>query len=346
MPTALRPEWTPQASVLLSWPHDKAIWQTLSSAIIHTYIKLVYAIAQFSDLTILCPTAASQDELTKCLQQQNLPMQRIQCLCVATNDIWIRDYGPLSIGNNDHIQLLDFEFNAWGDKYPYAFDNKVNDALQQQGHFGNTPMLQQNLVLEGGSIDYDGQGSLLSTRDCLLHPSRNPDYSEAQLQDELQQVLGVQQVLWLEGCTLLGDDTDAHIDNLARFCNPQTICYITCDDRHDPRYKGLRTIEKQLVSLKNCEGVPYKLVPLPSPSLVTDQHNTILPASYANFLILNQAVLVPIYGVAEDSQALHILSQCFPQHQIRGVDCRTLVHQYGSLHCATMQLPCLRTSQT
>jgi agmatine/peptidylarginine deiminase len=196
-----------------------------------------------------------------------------------------------------------------------------------------------DLILEGGSIDSDGRGTLLTTRHCLLNPQRNPEYDCVGLEGLFGQIFGTRQVLWLDHGELEGDDTDGHIDTLARFCDEHTIAYVRCDDPQDSHYAPLREMERELQAFRDSDGRPYGLVPLPLPAPKRDEHGKRLPATYANFLIINGAVLVPVYGDAQDAVALECLAPCFPGREIVPIHCLPLIHQYGSLHCVTMQLP-------
>jgi agmatine/peptidylarginine deiminase len=235
--------------------------------------------------------------------------------------------------------LHDFTFDGWGGKYPAALDNRVSRSLFDGGIFDNVEFLQQQLVLEGGSIDTDGRGSLLSTTRCLLESGRNPGYDRTRLEACLRELLGVERVLWLRHGELAGDDTDAHVDMLARFCSPGTIAYSSCNDPQDEHFAPLAAMERELQAFRTREGRPYELVPLPLPRPVLDESGRRLPASYANFLIINGAVLVPVYADPADAVALAALAGCFPGRRVEPLNCLPLIQQNGSLHCATMQLP-------
>ncbi|MGH8430707.1 MAG: agmatine deiminase family protein, partial [Solimonas sp.] len=237
---------------------------------------------------------------------------------------------------------LDFVFNGWGGKFEAGLDNQITQRLAEQGLW-DTLVESIDFVLEGGGIESDGAGTLLTTERCLLAPTRNPQYDKAHIELHLKAWFGLKRVLWLQHGDLLGDDTDGHIDTVARFCDAQTIAYQACDDVGDPHYNDLKAMEVELLALRTLDGEPYRLVPLPLPPAIFDGEQPgqgrRLPAGYPNFLILNGAVLVPTYGVATDEEALRRLRPCFPGREVIGVDCRTLIHQYGSLHCVTMQIP-------
>jgi agmatine deiminase len=224
----------------------------------------------------------------------------------------------------------------WVEKMHQA-DNEFTRSLHRQ--FNSCRVLQHvNFVLEGGSIDSDGEGTILTTSQCLLNPARNPGLSKKQIEENLKSSLGIQRILWLDHGHLQGDDTDSHIDTLVRFCSPDTITYVQCADSTDPHFKSLSAMEAQLKSFRQMDGRIYRFIPLPLPTACFNQKGQRLPASYANFLIHNGNVLAPVYGVDSDSLALAQLQQCFPQHRIVPVQCRSLIEQFGSLHCITMQM--------
>ncbi|MEM1214393.1 MAG: agmatine deiminase family protein, partial [Bacteroidota bacterium] len=256
-----------------------------------------------------------------------------------SNDTWARDHGPISVFEDGQLRLLDFIFNGWGLKFPANRDNLLTKTLHTWGIYGDLPLEQVGLVLEGGALETDGQGTLLTTRECLLSPNRNPHLEQAALEEKLNETLGVDRFLWLENGRLLGDDTDAHIDTLARFCDAETIAYVHCDDPRDVHYADLQLMEQELQQFRTRRGTPYRLVPLPWPDACHAQDGNRLPATYANFLIINGAVLVPTYGLPQDQTALQVLQDCFPTREIIGIDCRLLIEQHGSLHCVTMQIP-------
>jgi agmatine/peptidylarginine deiminase len=235
--------------------------------------------------------------------------------------------------------LLDFIFNGWGNKYPHAQDNELTTKLHARSAFGNTPVESIDLVMEGGSIEVDGEGTLLTTESCLLNPNRNPGLKREQIESQLRHYLGIDRILWLKHGAIDGDDTDGHIDTLARFCDAETIAYQACDDADDPHYAGLKAMEAELQTLRRKDGEPYRLVSLPWPAAIHDDTGRRLPATYANFLIVNGAVLVPTYNDAADAGALKALAGAFLGRSIVPVMCRPLIYQYGSLHCVTMQLP-------
>ncbi len=345
----LLPEWQQQSAVLITWPHQYSGWASslgsshssdISSPIEAFYIKLAATVSHYQIIAILCYDQAHQEHIKQLLQTKALNPDNVRFFIVPSNDTWIRDYGPLSvISNQNTLQLLDFEFNAWGNKYQSKHDNLVNQHLQQQHAFQQTPLKSIPWVLEGGSIDTDGHGTLLTTSSCLLAKQRNNEQTKTSVEKQLQTYLGVTKILWLEHGSLEGDDTDGHVDTLARFTDPNTICYVSCNQPEDPHYSGLKKMEQALKSFRNPTGKPYRLIPLPWPKPKTNQNGDRLPATYANFLIINNAVLVPTYDDPADHKAIDIFKQLFPQRQIIALNCLNLIEQFGSLHCATMQLP-------
>jgi agmatine/peptidylarginine deiminase len=235
--------------------------------------------------------------------------------------------------------LLNFRFNGWGGKYRYAADERLAEVVHAAGALGAKPMERVDFVLEGGSVESDGTGTLLTTSRCLLNPNRNPGMSQERIEALLLTKLGADRVLWLDYGYAEGDDTDAHVDTLARFCSPDTIAYTTCDRTDDPLYGEFAAMAEQLRSFKTRSGVAYRLIPLPIPGPIYAEDGQRLPATYANFLIINGAVLLPVYNDPKDKVAMEQLALCFPGRAIVAIDCRVLIRQFGSLHCMTMQFP-------
>ena len=256
------------------------------------------------------------------------------------NDTWVRDFGPLGVYENGALTLLDFTFDGWGGKFEADKDNALSSRIHKNWLFGVTPLEKVDLVLEGGSLESDGRGTVLSTTKCLLNPNRNGGLSKEDVEGQLLAHLGVSRVLWLENGALEGDDTDAHIDTLARFVKEDTIAYVTCEDKSDSHYEGLLLMEKELQQFRTKEGEPYTLVPLPLPKAQYSVQGERLPATYANFLILNKTVLMPSYnnGDAHDKEAVEVLKAIYPEREIIPIPCLALIEQGGSLHCSTMQI--------
>lgn len=335
-------EWQPQEQVLLTWPHATMDWHDTLAQLELEYLDIARAVVQFEPLTILCHDPDHQRHVEKLLQQAKLPTTSdIRCIAIATNDIWIRDYGPLTVRNTLQQRVhLDFEFNAWGGKYAHDKDQHVTTALATHGVIDQRSTQKINFILEGGSIDVNEQGQLLTTTRCLLSNTRNSTLNQAEVEQHLKNYLGVKQVLWLHEGALSGDDTDSHIDMLARFTEHDAILYTSCSNMHDPNYAALQRMRNELIALCQQQQLAYPLIELPIPSAVYAQDGTRLPASYTNFLIINDAVLVPIYGDKEaDQYACAQIQMAFPQRKIIPRHSRYLIEQFGSIHCATMQIP-------
>jgi agmatine deiminase len=299
------------------------------------FAAIIAAISRFELVILLSP---DKDAPRQALLAAGADLHRIVIVPVPTNDTWARDFGPITVHEDGRLLHLDFTFNGWGGKFQADLDNAVNRQLAAaavlQGRTVSRP-----LVLEGGSIESDGRGTLLVTGTCLLNRNRNPELTRAEIEHELAEELGATRILWLHHGHLAGDDTDAHIDTLARLCPDDTIVYVACRDRSDEHYPGLAAMEAELVRLRTSEGSPYRLLPVPLPAPCFDEAGERLPATYANFLVINGAVLVPTYGDPHDAEALSVLAAAFPGREIIGIDCRPAVLQHGSLHCLTMQLP-------
>lgn len=262
----------------------------------------------------------------------------IRVLDIDYNDTWARDFGPLQISDADTITSVDYKFNGWGLKFASCNDNEICRTMES-ARFITNMVNCQDFVLEGGSLETDGQGILLTTERCLLSPNRNGKYSQDEIEQRLKRDLGIKKILWLKHGALEGDDTDSHIDTLARFVNPDTIAYVKCDNPLDTHHHELDMMERELKELTDINGNKYNLIPLPMPDPIYDENGLRLPATYANFLILPNHVLVPTYGQdINDKNALEILKELFPSKEVIGLDCRALIKQHGSLHCVTMQM--------
>lgn len=333
----LLPEWAEQASVLMAWPHASTDWQPWLAAIEQDYVALAAAIAAEVPPLILCQDEAHQAHIQSLLEGR---CPHTPILVIAPyNDTWCRDYGPITLGNGSSMQLLDFCFNGWGDKYDAELDNHINRNLAE---YWPAPLRTIDFELEGGSIETDGRGTLLTTEHCLLGSNRNTDMNRAQIEALVLEQLGLQRALWLSAGALIGDDTDSHIDNLARFCDEQTIAYAVCSDTSDPHHQHLQAMQQQLQAFTQPDGRPYQLEPINIPSPQFDENGKRLPGSYINFLILNHSVIVPVFDCPQDQAAIATLQRCFPGKTIRPVPGNNLIKQYGGPHCATMQLPSIR----
>lgn len=329
-------EWEPQAAVQLTWPHANSDWGPTLQDIEPCFDAIATAISRFEVVLIAC---ANVKHVKRRLERAGAVMENVRVYKAATNDTWARDHGPITVERNGELALLDFGFNGWGGKYPAELDDALTTALFAQKAFGEIMLESIPVVLEGGSIESDGQGTILTTTSCLLNPNRNGETTEPEAEFILRDHLGAHRVLWLKHGRLDGDDTDGHVDTLARFCDPKTIAYVACPHKRDSHYKELIAMERELREMLDDDGEPYTLVPLPWPKPCYDDDKNRLPATYANFLIINGAVLVPAYGDPADAGALDIIGGCFPGRETVGIDCRPLIVQHGSLHCATMQIP-------
>ncbi len=331
-------EWARQSAIMLTWPHMHSDWQPFLDDVEPVFCDIAYHSSLHERVLISCWDDSHQAHISHLLSERGTNLNQIRLYKITSNDSWARDHGPITIFKQQKPVLLDFSFNGWGNKYEAKFDNAISRHLCSQGAFANTEFESIDLVLEGGSIESDGLGTLLTTSRCLLSPQRNPSLDQSQLEQRLSQLLGVDRFLWLEHGHLAGDDTDSHIDTLARFCSVDTICYVSCDDPTDEHYEPLQEMATELTAFRQANGQPYKLVPLPMTQPIHNEDGVRLPGTYANFLIINNAVLAPTYEDEHDSLALQQLAMCFPDREIIAINCKPLIEQYGSLHCVTMQL--------
>ena len=318
-------EWEPQEGVQLTWPHAGTDWAPILNDIIVVYHSMAREIARRERLIVVAPEDAARD----CL--------KIVC---PTNDTWARDHGFISlVDDNGHRRLLDYKFNGWGEKFEASLDNAINHRLYNLGEIAGEYSDNLDFVLEGGSIESDGRGTIFTTSQCLLAPHRNQPMTKAEIEERLKRDLCAERVLWIDYGNLIGDDTDGHIDTIVRVCPDDTLLYMGCDNPEDEQYEDLRKMEAQLQSFRTLEGKPYRLMKLPMPHPIYDGEDR-LPATYANFLIINDAVLCPTYNQPDiDSEALRIIAKAFPDREIIGIDCCPVIRQHGSLHCCTMQFP-------
>ena len=335
----LPPEWAEQQAVLLTWPHSKSDWAPILDRVEPVFVAIGRAVTLYESLIVSCLNEAHCEHVETLLRDGGADMSRVALYPIPSNDSWVRDHGPITVFREGKRLLLDYQFNGWGNKYEAGMDNRISIRLHEMGAFHELPLETMELVLEGGSIEMDSSGTLLTTAECLLSPERNPQYSKDELEALLKKQLGATRVLWLEHGQLMGDDTDGHVDTLARFCDDHTIAYVSCDDESDPHYHSLLAMKQELEQFTDCNGKPYRLVPLPLPAAQYDDEGQRLPATYANFLIINGAVLLPVYADAYDELAATRMAECFPDREIIPIDARPLIWQYGSIHCVTMQLP-------
>lgn len=325
---------------MLTWPHNESYWVDTISAIDEVFLATAKECALRQKVFITCLDDPHEFHIKKLLKKAGVDLSQVMIHQLRANDIWVRDHGPITIFQDKKPVLLDFTFTGWGYKYPAEFDNVLTATLHSRGGFPHASLQKIDLALEGGGIEVDGKGTLLTTESCLLSQKRNPNLSKEDIEKTLKESFGVERVLWLKHGALEGDDTDGHIDTIARFTDPYTICYVSCTDENDSHYESFQLLEKELAVLKNFEGNPYRLVPLPWPKArYADYDGRRLPVTYANFLIVNNAVLVPTYEDVKDEEALATISDCFPNREIVAIPSLPVVQWYGSIHCMTMQLP-------
>lgn len=327
-------EWEPQGAVQLTFPHKDTDWAEILDEVIPCFVQIVEAVSRREPVLIACRDVEEVRPLLSHLDPARIRLEQID-----SNDTWARDHGGIVVFEDEQPVLYDFMFNGWGLKFPADKDNLITGELYERDVFKVKELRRPGPVLEGGAIDSDGRGALLTTAECMLSPNRNPHLSQAEIEARLVELFGLQRVLWLRHGYLAGDDTDSHIDTLARFCNPATIAYVQCTDPADEHYEALQAMEQELKAFRTLDGAPYRLIPLALPQAIYDETGQRLPATYANFLIINGAVLVPIYQTPEDEQALAQLRRAFPDREVTGINCRPLIRQHGSLHCVTMQYP-------
>ena len=330
-------EWETQDAVMLTWPHPNSDWAKMLDDIESVYQKIVQHISRFERVLLLCYDESTRERAKRLLNDKNTDIDQVIFMICQTNDVWARDYGPISLHEQDRPILLDFSFNGWGTKYAFDKDNAVNTTLNKKNIFTPDSYQAIDFILEGGSIETDGAGVFLSTRSCLLNPNRQ-HCDETDVEKFLTDKFTIQHFLWLEHGSLEGDDTDGHIDTLARFCNTKTICYASCNDEKDEHFDVLKKMANELKQFRTLSGETYQLIPLPIPKAIYNQDKQRLPATYANFLIINDAVLLPIYNDPNDQVAIEQLTHCFPDRTIIPIDANPIIQQFGSLHCLTMQL--------
>jgi len=342
MPLTARPrlpaEWEPQSGVMLTWPHAGTDWGVSCAVVNPIFAEIGSAIAANETLLSVCCSAAHAEQVRDRLLANGAPVMRLAFAIAPSDDTWARDHGPLTTLRAGQASLHDFEFNGWGNKYPARRDTAISGALMKQQVFSGSDMQAHSFVLEGGAIETDGNGTLLATKTSLIGETRNPGLDQTGVEELLGECLGFEHFLWLGHGMLCGDDTDGHIDTLARFANPRTILHASAPPE-EPEHTELTAMACELGALRSRDGQPYRLLALPYPGVHRDDDGRRLPASYANFLIINDAVLLPTYGVAQDNDAIQILGTAFPGRRVLPIDCRELIRQNGSLHCLTMQFP-------
>jgi len=327
----LRAEWEEQKAVLMSFPHSETDWKKDLKGALSPFIRIAQAIAYSQAVYIICK---DKDEISNLF----CSTENLSFIEIPTNDTWIRDYGYFSIEEGDKRKLLDFKFDGWGGKFEASLDNAVNKTLHNRGYLGITPLEEIDYVLEGGSIESDGHGTILTTTQCLCNSNRNGGKTKEEIERTLRETLGAKRILWLDNGYLAGDDTDSHIDTLARFVNKDTITFVQCLDNRDEHYKSLQKMHLQLKKFRTVDGKTYRLIPLPMCEAQYGDRGVRLPANYTNFLITNSALLYPTYNAKTDKIAGIVLRSLFPDREIIPIDCTKLIEEGGALHCATMQV--------
>jgi agmatine/peptidylarginine deiminase len=334
-------EWEPQSGVQLTWPHEQTDWAPMLSEVTKTYEDMAREIRRREPLLIVGPP--TDDTWAR-------DHGFITLLSVEGSELSDKSSGFSNVTSDDstkvtqhstlNTKLLDFCFNGWGEKFPAEQDNAINRRLYDEGSVQGEYVDHLDFVLEGGSIESDGKGTIFTTSPCLLAPHRNQPLTKEQIEERLKEYLYADRILWIDYGQLTGDDTDGHIDTIVRIAPNDTLLYIGCDNPEDEQYEELRLMEEQLKTFRTIDGLPYTLKKLPLPRPIYDEDGERLPATYANFLIINGAVLCPTYAQPDlDAEALRIIGEAFPDREIVGIDCCPLIRQHGSLHCCTMQFP-------
>lgn len=345
-------EWTEQVAVQLTWPHEDTDWAPYLDEIVCMELEMAKQITLRENLIVATPYP---DDVRKVLAENltETQMDRVEVVCAPNNDTWARDHAAITLLGDDEkacsVKLLDFRFNGWGDKFKAEKDNAITRCLFAEGVFTHMyedmeVILEDNddFVLEGGAIESDGKGTVFTTSFCLMAPNRNQPLTREQIEQQLLVRLGADRVVWIDHGQLIGDDTDGHIDTIVRPAPDDVLLYVKCYDETDEQFADFDAMEKQLETFRTKEGKPYKLMPLPMPRAIYDDGDR-LPATYANFLIMNKTVLVPTYGQPDlDEQALEVIKDAFPDRDVVGIDAQVAVRQHGSLHCLTMQFPDIR----
>lgn len=337
-PLRLPAEWEPQDAVLLAWPHAGTDWAARLDAVESTCAELVAAVSRFETSIVCTPDPEIGAHAAACVRDAGADLDRVRFVEIAYDDTWLRDSGPITLrGARGQYVLLDFRFTGWGGKFEGAEDDAVVARLVQLGLFRRDAEHRRiDWALESGAIEADGNGTILSTWTCLQQ--RHPDASRESIEATLRGSLSASRVCWLEHGQLEGDDTDAHVDTLARFAPDDAIVYQACSDPGDPHYDDLAAMRREIEALRTPAGRPYRTFPLPWARPIVDEGRR-LAASYANYLVVNGAVLVPSYGDIVDDAAARTIGLAHPGRQVVPVSCRPLIWQNGSLHCMTMQLP-------
>ena len=330
-------EWESQSAVLIAWPHSGTDWAANLDDVESTYVALTHAIACFEGAIVVVADDRLRDHARLRLGAAGVNMARVRFVVADYDDTWLRDSGPITQRDGDRFRLLDFRFTGWGGKFGASRDDQLIGALHAGDLFRNAEHVRVDFALEGGAIEIDGNGTLMSTMACLRQ--RHPQRSESALCEQLGLQFSAAQVVLLKSGALQGDDTDAHIDTLARFAPDRTIVFQGCDDPTDAHFEALAAMQAELAAMRDVDGHPYRLLALPWAQPIFAADGRRLAASYANFLVINGALLMPAYGDRADAEARRVLARAFPDREVVAVPARSLIEQNGSLHCVTMQLP-------
>lgn len=332
-------EWEPQDGVQLTWPHAATDWAPILAEVEPVFMAIAKAVCRFERLIVACHDHPLRDHVRQLLTAAGVDLSQVRLVLAASNDTWARDHGAITVEYHGRIQPLSFRFNGWGGKFSAELDNAITSELTAAGVFRAARVPEIALELEGGAIESDGCGTILTTSTCLLNSNRNGGLTRTEAEGQLKHHLGAQRVLWLDHGYLAGDDTDSHVDTLARLAPAETIVYVGCNDRNDEHYPELQAMKAELQALQTADGHGYRLLELPWPQAVYDEDGHRLPATYANYLIINDAVLVPVYNDPADDEALAVIAMAHPERTIIAINCLPLIKQHGSLHCVTMQFP-------
>jgi agmatine deiminase len=331
-------EFAPHVATWLSWPHKEASWPGKIHSIFPSYAQFIKELVKGEEVKINVVNTAMQQFATQTLEKAGVDLSRVKFFLHPTNDAWCRDHGPAFLINPSAAQpkaIVDWGYNAWGDKYPpYDLDDVIPTLIAR--HY-NYPVYYPGIVMEGGSVEFNGAGTVLTSTACLLNPNRNPHLNQAQIEEYLRAYYGVEQVLWVdEG--IVGDDTDGHIDDTVRFVNEDTVLTVVETNRSDENYSLLQHNLKQLKSMRLSNGKQLNIVEIPMPEPLSYEGQR-LPCSYANFYIANQSVIVPVFNSKNDDKALQLIEECFPGRQVIGIDSTDIIWGLGSFHCLSQQEP-------
>ena len=319
-------EFCEQSFTQIIFPHAKSDWAEYLDEAQETFVNIIHTIIKFQKCLVVCDNVAS-------VKSRFEPHPNLFFVEYQTNDTWARDCSVLSVQDGDTISLLDFTFTGWGGKFDASLDNGMSQKIAK---CYSSKAETIDFILEGGGVESNNEGIILTTSECVLNKNRNARFRDEEITQKLKNFFGAKEILYLHNGYLAGDDTDSHIDTLARFCDEKTIMYVECNDKTDEHYEALHAMKKELEALQASHDFKLVALPMTSPLHYDDER---LPSTYANFLFVNGAVIVPTYGVKEDAEALEIFRKTFPNKEIVGVDCSVLVRQHGSLHCVTMNFP-------